>query len=174
MDANFIFGQSINYISKKSDPADLIRLVNSGVQSIGIGIIFLDRNRKCVYANKHAFSMFHSEENPDVLGNLFFEWMSGLGIAQTAASWCRVYSNGDKERLYRVRFRSIIDSSNVLLGYMYTVQNLSDIVENSTGEQYRLTHDELTGLYNREGFNEAARELLKETKEPYLLLYSNI
>ena len=174
MDANLIFGQSINYISKKSDPADLVRLVNYGVQSIGIGIIFLDRNRKCVYANKHAFSMFHSEEEPEVLGNLFFEWMSGLGIAQTAASWCRVYSNGDKERLYRVRFRSIIDSSNILLGYMYTVQNLSDIVENSTGEQYRLTHDELTGLYNREGFNEAARELLKETNRPYLLLYSNI
>ncbi|WP_158589470.1 EAL domain-containing protein [Butyrivibrio sp. CB08] len=174
MDANLIFGDNTSYYSKKSDPEDIVRLLNYGVQHIGVGILFLDSNRKCVYANKHAFSMFHSEEDPEVIGNLFYEWMNGLGIAQTAASWCRVYSNGDKERLYRVRFRSIIDTDGILIGYMYTIQNLSDLVENSTGEQYRLTHDELTGLYNREGFNEGARELLKKANKPYLLLYSNI
>ncbi len=174
MDANLIFGQNSNYHSRKSDPEEIVRLLNYGVQQIGLGIIFLNKNRKCVYANKHAFSMFHCEEDPEVVGNLFYEWMHGLGISQTAAAWCRVYNNGDKERLYRVRFRSILDSEHKFIGYMYTIQNLSDIVENSTGEQYRLTHDELTGLYNREGFNEAAREILKNSDKEYVLLYSNI
>ena len=174
MDADLIFGQNSNYYNRKSDTEDIIRLLNFGVQQVGLGILFLNRNRKCVYANRHAFSMFHSEEDPEVIGNLFFEWMNALGIAQTAAAWCRVYSSGDKERLYRVRFRSVVDSDSRLLGYMYTIQNLSDLVENSTGEQYRLTHDELTGLYNREGFNEAARQILKTTDREYLLLYSNI
>ncbi|MBQ3393758.1 MAG: bifunctional diguanylate cyclase/phosphodiesterase, partial [Oscillospiraceae bacterium] len=145
-----------------------------GVQQLSVGMIFLDRDRKCVYANRHAFSMFHSGDDLDSLEKVFFDWMKSLGIVRTAAIWCRVFKNNDKERLYKVRFRTILDDDNKLVGYMYTIQNLSEMVENSTGEQYRLTHDELTGLYNREGFNETARQLLRSTDKVYLLLYSNI
>ncbi len=174
MDWNTIIGQNSYYLGEKSDPETIVRLLNYGVQQLGSGILFLDRDWKCIYANKHAFSMFHSDERIEALSKIFFDWMTSLGIEHSAATWCRVFKSNGKERLYRVRFRSVIDSESKLIGYMYTVQNLSDMVENGTGEQYRLTHDELTGLYNREGFNEAARELLKTTDKTYLLLYSNI
>ncbi len=174
MDMNLLFGQNLYYMSDKSDPDTLVRLLNYGVQQLTIGVIFLDKDRKCIYANKYAFSMFHSEDNLDRLGGIFFDWMSSLGIERTAATWCRVFTNHEKERLYRVRFRSVAGADNKLIGYMYTIQNLSEMVENGTGEQYRLTHDELTGLYNREGFNEATKALLKASDKKYLLLYSNI
>lgn len=174
MDENLIFGQNSYYLNKKSDPETIVRLLNCGVQQLPLGIIFLDKDKRCTYANRHAFSMFHSEDMLDALYKIFSEWMSSLGIEHTAATWCRVFKYNDKERLYRVRFRNVIDSENKLVGFMYTIQNLSEMVENNTGEQYRLTHDELTGLYNREGFNEAARQLLRTTDKEYLLLYSNI
>ncbi len=174
MDPRKIFGKNPYYLNEKSEPTELGRLLNYGVQQMGIGIIFLDYNRKCVYANKYAFTMFHSEENLDTLYGSIRNWMSSQGIEPSTASWCRIFENRDKERLFKVRYRLLIDDENKPVGHMYTIQNLSDIVENGTGEQYRLTHDELTGLYNREGFSQAAQNLLRTTDKSYLLLYSNI
>ena len=174
MDFENILGGRKYYYNAEVDPVEVIKLVNNGVQLLGLGIIFLDEQGKCVYANRHTFSMFYSEDSLDDLCHCFFSWLRELGIEESAASWCRVYKKNGKERLYRVRFRRILDNSNRLIGSMYTIQNLSDIIDNSTGEQYRLTHDELTGLYNREGFNEACSQLLRKSDKEFVLLYSNI
>ncbi len=171
-----IFGLNSYYLDENIDPCYMGRLLNFGVQQLGFGIIFLDNKRKCVYANRHAFSLLHSETNLESVYKAFTDWMNSQGIEQSSAAWCRVFENNDKERLYKVRYRYLYDDSNKPLGHMYTIQNLSNIVENGTGEQYRLTHDELTTLYNREGFAEATKNLLREAPEEkkYLLLYSNI
>jgi diguanylate cyclase (GGDEF)-like protein len=118
--------------------------------------------------------MLHSEANLDSVYKAFTDWMTSLGIEQSSAAWCRVFENHNKERLYKVRYRYLLDDENKPIGHMYTIQNPSDIVENGTGEQYRLTHDELTSLYNREGFAQATQALLRDTEKTYLLLYSNI
>ncbi|MBR1669903.1 MAG: bifunctional diguanylate cyclase/phosphodiesterase [Butyrivibrio sp.] len=174
MNTDLLFKESAYYIDSGADINDIFRLINYGVQQMGLGIIFFNKEKKCVYANRHAFSMFHSEENLEILSDIFHRWISSLGIDVAAATWCRMFKNHDRERLYRVRHRNVIDSENKLVGYMYTIQNLSEIVDNGTGEQYRLTHDELTGLYNREGFNESARNILTDTDKNYIILYSNI
>lgn len=42
-------------------------------------------------------------------------------------------------------------------------------------EHYKLTHDELTGLYNKEGFYEAVKETLKkEPRDDYMLICTNV
>ncbi len=174
MDGKSIFGKNAYFCDEHSEPQKIERLLNFGIQQLGLGTIFIDENRRCVYANRLAFSMFHSEESLEALHNTFFDWMSSLGIEPGAASWCRVYEHDDKERLYKVRNRQLIDDDGMFLGRLYTIQNLSDMVDNGTGDQYRLTHDELTHLYNRQGFNEAATRILRSTDKVYILLYSNI
>ncbi len=174
MESKEVFGKNAYYYDEKAVPRDLSRLLNYGIQQLGVGLIFLDRNKKIVYANRHAFTMFHSEDDLNSLYRSFAGWMSSQGIEPSTASWCRLFEKRNKERLFKVRYRLILDDENHTVGHMYTIQNLSDIVENGTGEQYRLTHDELTGLYNREGFSQATRDLLHRTDRRYLLLYSNI
>ena len=174
MDANKVFGKNAYYYNEKSEPCELGRLLNYGLQHMGVGVIFLDNDMNCVYANRHAFAMFHSEDSLNELYKKFQTWMRGQGIEPTTANWCRLYENRERERLFKVRYRLLVDEDNNNVGHMYTIQNLSDIVENGTGEQYRLTHDELTGLYNREGFTEAAEDKLRSSEKTYLLLYSNI
>ena len=174
MDVSKVFGTNTYYYDWKSEPCELGRLLNYGVQNMGIGVIFLDNDMKCVYANRHAFAMFHSADDLDSLYSSFMTWMRGQGIEPTTATWCRLFENHERERLFKVRYRILMDDRNKSVGHMYTIQNLSDIVENGTGEQYRLTHDELTGLYNREGFCAAAEDKLRSSKKTYLLLYSNI
>jgi diguanylate cyclase (GGDEF)-like protein len=174
MDGKDIFGKNAYFYDEQSKPQKIERLISCGIQQLDFGAIFTDEKKNCVYANRMAFSMFHSEENLAALYNTFFDWMSRIGIEPGAATWCRIYEHADKERLYRVRNRQLIDDEGRFLGRLYTIQNLSDIVDNSTGDQYRLTHDELTHLYNRQGFNEAATKILRSTNKVYILLYSNI
>ena len=175
MDPKKLFGKNAYYYDEKSEPLEVSRLLNYGLQQLGVGILFMDKDmQKCVYANRHAFTMFHCEADLSILYGAFHNWMSSQGIEPSTSNWCRVYENQDKERLFRVRYRLLLDDENKAIGHMYTIQNLSDIVENGTGEQYRLTHDELTGLYNREGFTQAAQDKLRTTDKRYLLLYSNI
>ena len=174
MDARSLFGKNAYYCDEGAELKDISRLLNYGVQQLSAGMIFLNEKKECIYANRQAFALFHSEEKLDVLYQIFSQWMSTQGIEPSTTNWCRLYENRDKERLFRVRYRLLVDNANKVIGHLYTIQNLSDIVENGTGEQYRMTHDELTGLYNREGFCEAAQSLLRDTDKPYLLLYSNI
>ncbi len=174
MDAIEPFGKNAYYVDETVEPCNIARLLNYGVQQMGLGMIILDKNRKCVYANRHAFALLHAEYTLESVYKVFSDWMSSLGIEQSAAAWTRLFANHERERIYKVRYRILLDDDNNPLGYMYTIQNLSDIVENGSGEQYRLTHDELTSLYNREGFKEAAQNRLRESDKPYILLYSNI
>ena len=174
MDANNPFGKNAYYVDSTVEPCEIARLLNFGVQQMGLGILFLDENEKCVYANRHAFSLLHAEYSLDSVYKSFKDWMNSLGIERSSAAWTRLFENQERERLYKVRYRHLLDDNNKTIGHMYTIQNLSDIVENGSGEQYRLTHDDLTGLYNREGFAQAAQNKLKDARKPYLLLYSNI
>ncbi len=174
MDEKSIFGKNAYFYDGKTEPQKIEKLLNFGIQQLGFGAIFVDEKRKCVYANKLAFSMFHASENLQSLFGIFSDWMSKLGIEPGASTWCRIFEHDDKERLYRVRNRQLVDDDGRFLGRLYTIQNLSDMVDNGTGDQYRLTHDELTHLYNRQGFNEATQRLLRTTQKTYILLYSNI
>ena len=174
MDAIRPFEENAYYVDDTAEPCDIARLLNYGVQQMGIGILFLDENRKCVYANRHAFSLLHSESNLESVYKAFTDWMNSLGVEQSSAAWTRLFENQDRERLYKVRYRHLLSGNNKPVGYMYTIQNLSDIVENGSGEQYRLTHDDLTGLYNREGFSQAAQSRIHDSDKVYILLYSNI
>ena len=169
------FGKNTYYFDQNTDPGEIARLLSYGVQQVEQGVIIYNEKRKIIFANKHAFTMFYVLDNLGELDKTFKHWMDRLGVEYSTTTWCRVYSVGEKERLYRVRYRHLIDEEGKLIGHMYIVQNMSDIVDNGTGEQYRLTHDELTHLYNREGFTAAAKKRLKNAGDRrYLLLYSNI
>ena len=48
MDAIRPFEENAYYVDDTAEPCDIARLLNYGVQQMGIGILFLDENRKCV------------------------------------------------------------------------------------------------------------------------------
>ncbi len=176
MGTEILLGKNTYYYDNSADPGELARILSYGVQQVDHGVIFFSEKRKILYANKYAFTMFYVRDNLTELGQTFSGWINRLGIEPHATSWCRVYAVNGKERLYKVRYRHLIDEDAKPLGHMYIIQNLSEIVDNGSGEQYRLTHDELTHLYNREGFTAATRQLLASIEDDrrYVLLYSNI
>ena len=176
MNTEKIFGKNAYFYNKESDPEELLKLISYGVQQDDNGYIFLDNNGKCVYANRKAYSMFYVMEDLNLLYEAFEAWKRSLGIEADATTWCRIYNSTGKERLYRVRFRRVHDESGKIIGSVYSIQNVSDSLEGEYGEQYRLTHDDLTQLYNKEGFIGAVRNLFQNSPEDrqFVLVYSNI
>ena len=176
MNTDKIFGRNAYFYDKKLDPEELLKLISYGVQQDDNGYIFLDTDGKCVYANRRAYSMFYVMEDLELLYASFDAWRTKLGIEADATTWCRVFASAGKERLYRVRFRRVHDESGKIIGSVYSIQNVSDSLEGENGEKYKLTHDDLTQLYNKEGFFAAVRSLLQTSPEDrrYVLVYSNI
>jgi len=175
MNTDNIFGKNSYFYDRDANVEELVKLLSYGVQQDDNGYLFLDMNGKCVYANRRAYSMFYVVENLGLLYETFDSWRRRLGIEADATTWCRVFVSAGKERLYRVRFRRVHDDSGKIIGSVYVIQNVSDSLEGEYGEQYRLTHDDLTQLYNKEGFLVAVRRLLQGTGDKeYVLVYSNI
>ncbi|AOZ95811.1 bifunctional diguanylate cyclase/phosphodiesterase [Butyrivibrio hungatei] len=175
MNPDFIFGKNAYYYNREVEAEKILRLVNYGAQYEDNGLIILTQDKHCVYANKRAFSMLHSEDDLDMLYESFLNWMKDIGVAWDTPAWSRIYKVDDKERLFRVRYRQLLDDESMPAGHVYIIQNLSDVIENGMGEQYRLTHDELTHLYNKEGFFQETRKLLNANPDKdFLLIYSNI
>ncbi len=175
MDINNVLGRDSYYYNPKYPVDKMLKILNQAIQYDEDGIILLDDKKVCVYASKHAFGMFYCPEELDLLQKEFFGWMRELGIEENAATFCRVFKKNDKERLYKVRHRCLFEENGKTVGYSYVIQNLSDALENDMGEHYRLTHDELTHLYNKEGFSNAVTNLLKNSGDKeYILVYSNI
>ena len=169
-----LFGAAA-YYDKASSWEELAQIISCGIQQDEKGVIFLNDNGRCIYANKRAFTMFRVIDNLTILYDTFDAWRRSLGVEEGTTSWCKVYKSSDKERLYHVRYKVLNDNGKVL-GGMYVIQNVSESMDNDLGEQYRLTHDELTKLYNKEGFVSAVKKLLEEADPDrrYIIVYSNI
>ena len=175
MDFEYVFGKAAYYVNEKIGENELIKLINYGAQLEDNALIMLTEEETVAYANRHAFSMFHSPEDLEMLYGIFSEWKRDMGIEEGASSWCRIYKYEGVERLYKVRYRHILDEESLPVGHVYIIQNLSDVIDNEMGEQYRLTHDDLTHLYNKEGFFNGVRKLLqKDTETKYVIIFSNI
>ena len=176
MNTEKIFGKNAYFYDKDCDPETLLKLISFGVQQDENGYIFVNLSGKCVYANRRAFSMFYVMDDLKLLYETFDSWRTGLGIEEDATSWCRIFVSAGKERLYRVRYKRVHDEAGRIIGNVYSVQNVSDALGGEFGEQYRLTHDSLTQLYNKEGFFAAVRNLLQnvDDDQQYVIVYSNI
>ena len=176
MNTENIFGKNAYFYDKEYDPEALLKLISFGVQQDENGYIFVNLDGRCVYANRRAFSMFYIMDDLNLLYETFDSWRTGLGIEEDATSWCRIFVSAGKERLYRVRYKRVHDEIGRIIGNVYSIQNVSDSLGGEFGEQYRLTHDSLTQLYNKEGFFGAVRNLLQNSNDDqeYVIVYSNI
>ena len=72
-------------------------------------------------------------------------------------------------------FQVITDNSDKIIGYFISFEDITDELKSINEEQFRATHDSLTGLYNRENFFlEAEKILHNDPDTPRYLVCTNI
>ena len=175
-----IMGPVVCYFTLFSTPRELARRTHSYVvEEMGNGIICFDIDGACVYINRAA-------------KNLFSEWDELADIKMIEdnyADWRDKHKNSDKDNDYwdgeltlagvqhffGFEYCNMKEDDGVSIGCFFRIEDKTEDVKRFRDEQYRATHDRLTGLYNREGFFDEAKKFVKEhAGEEMYMLASNV
>ena len=168
---------SICYFALYASPRKLLASIHSTiVEDSVIGLFAYDDDGKCVGVNQVAKDLFAGDEDIyDFAEKYLVKWReehkenseSVIGEERT------ITKNGEKTYIY-VNYQKFVDKKGRNLGCSFQFENRTEEVKKYKEEQYRATHDMLTGLLNREAFEEQAKRILSLTQEPYCIVCSNI
>lgn len=144
----------------------MLQLVSDNLNS---GIFCFDTNRNCVYSNKIAKHIFPSQlELAEELKSLLLQRRQAV-IRNT-----KINRNG-QILTYAEEFKYLKDTNGKNLGYVLRVNDITAELKEAEEEQFRSTHDSLTGLLNREAFYAEAERTLKDDPDtPRYLVCTNI
>lgn len=168
---------SICYLALFASPKKLLEDINSTiVGDYVVGLFIYDNDGSCVSVNKMARELFAGEEDIYVVAEMYLaEWEETykdnsekvIGVERT------MQKGKDTIYLY-VTYQKFLDKKGRYMGCCLGFEERTKVVKQFKEEQYKATHDALTGLLNRNAFEDEARRILSEAREPYCMLCSNI
>lgn len=168
---------SICYFALYASPRKVLGKIHSTiVEDSVIGMFAYDNDGKCVGVNQMAEDLFSGEADIFETAELYLaDWLKEhegssrnvIGAEKT------VMQNGEKKYIY-VTYQKFLDEKGRNLGCCFQFEDRTEVVKKFKEEKYRNTHDLLTGLLNREAFEEEVKEILARVEEPYCMVCSNI
>lgn len=172
-----VFGVRISYYSLFYKPVDLInRTLARVVAGVDDAVFCFDLWGDCVYTNRAVEHYFPGERKEKAIEEIFAPRVQENREKEGAPEeWeYRVRLDGT-ERHFQMGYHRLENEKNQYLGCFFTMHDRTEEIRRFNEEHYRITHDELTGLYNREYFFEQVEKRLRENPdEQYYLVCSNI
>lgn len=100
------------------------------------------------------------------LEGLLVDWSRDKeGELEKNLSWNVNKELEDGVHCYEINYHPLKDSRGSFIGSCFAISDRTEEQRNFEREHFRATHDQLTGLYNREGFFERARQRLDAVKD---------
>lgn len=168
---------SICYLALYASPKKLLERIHSTiVEDSVIGLFAYDNDGRCVGVNSVAKDLFSGEEDIyDIAQKFLTDWKEEQkeNSANVIGAERTIIKNDEKIYIY-VNYQKFVDKKGRDLGSCFQFENRTEVVKRYKEEQYRATHDMLTGLLNREAFEEEATKILSQAQEPYCIVCSNI
>ena len=174
-----ILGSLLCYFTLYQTPRQLVAQTHSYVvEDIGDAIFCFDMDGRCVYINKAAKKLLPSgneQDNMDMIEKRYYEWRASYTGDRDSAQWEDDIDIAGDKRVFAYEYRKMHDDRGTGIGCFFKIEDKTEDVRRFKEEQYRATHDYMTGLYNREGFFEAAREFVgNHADEQMYIIASNI
>ncbi len=168
---------SICYLALYASPKKLLERINSTiVEDSVIGLFAYDNSGRCVGANQAVRELFAGEGDIYEIAEKYrARWEEEFkdNSSNLVGDERTIVVNGEKQYIY-VSYQRFLDKKGRNLGCCFQIENRTVVVKKFKEEQFRATHDMLTGLLNRNTFEEEVRRILSEAKEPYYMICSNI
>ena len=168
---------SICYYALYASPKKLLERIHSTIVGDSvIGFFAYDNDGKCVGANRMAKELLAGDGDIETVAQQYLaEWREQYkdNTANIIDAERTVIKNGEKVYIY-VTYQKLLDEKGRNLGCCFQFEDRTEVVKRFKEEQYRATHDMLTGLLNRNAFEEEAKRILAEATEPYCVVCSNI
>ncbi|MBO7701923.1 MAG: diguanylate cyclase [Eggerthellaceae bacterium] len=150
-----VFGLLVFYFSLYYHPFRLLdRMLVTAASEIPDALFFFDMDGNCLWANKRAVSLVGIDENHYEVASSRLDALFG-DSGKDESRWAGEHIIGDGEamRSYVATQRVVTDDKNRPIGSFLTVRDNSDEQKTLKREIYNATHDSLTGVYNRAGYD---------------------
>jgi len=146
-------------------------------QDMVVGLYVMDVEGKKLYCNKCATDFLDSEEplrNKE--GMTLEEWCYKLYMENDSDVTVEEnFYRDNKELILKIQLQKMVDVNKQLQGGYFVIQDRTEEINNLKEEQYRATHDYLTGLYNHARFCDDARLFIKRhSDEPLYMICTDI
>lgn len=172
-----ILGMQMSYYSLFYNPKGLIDSTMAlVVADISDAVFCFDIRGKCVYTNKMVGEYFGPDTNFSVVNFMFEDRIKEYSGSKQESAQYKVQREMDgKLRFFDVSYHRLSDKKNRYIGCFFTLRDRTDEIEKFKEEHYRLSHDKLTGLFNREYFFEAVEKVMAANPDvEYTMVCSNI
>ncbi|MCM1216056.1 MAG: EAL domain-containing protein [Lachnospiraceae bacterium] len=168
---------SICYFTLYASPKALLEKMHSTIVGDSvIGFIAYDDGGHCIGVNAVAEKFFTDSGDINEIAETYLDqWETEHkgNDARIIGEERTIMRDGEKMYIY-VTYQRFMDEKDRELGSCFQFEDRTEVVRKFMEEQYRITHDMLTGLLNRNAFEEEAGKMLAGVQEPYYMVCSNI
>ena len=168
---------SICYFVLYASPSRLLEAMHSTlVEDSVIGLFVYDDDDVCCGVNQTARALF---SNPDDIYSVAEQYLATWkeehkgNLSNSMGAEREIVKDGETLYLY-VNYQMLLDDHDKVIGSGFQFEDRTEVVKRYQAEKYRATHDMLTGLLNRDAFEERCKEILSGTDEPYYMVCTNI
>ena len=150
-----VFGLLVFYFSLYYRPLRLLdRMLATVASEIPYALFFFDQNGQCIWANKRGIELTGIDESDYAPATERLNTLLG-SIGGDDESWSgeHITGSGDAVKSYVMTRRSVTDDKGRSIGSFLTVRDNSDEHKTLQREIYNATHDSLTQVYNRAGYD---------------------
>ena len=142
------------------------RLMFFTVANMKDGIICVDIDGNVVHANTAAVDFCAADTSVNTLEDQLKLWKQDEIKDQTSIHiWETTRRFGKEMHYFTIEYRLIYDSMIKSLGYFFLIHDKTEEFVKYENEKYRATHDQLTGLYNKEYFYDVVENMLRENND---------
>lgn len=156
-------------------PERFIELLQKAMQDFPYGMVWFDKEGRCLYANSEAFRLFRVADDLQKLAGILKKWIQQDMLSGCqAASWIQSYETGVENKAISISRYPLHDPSGGVVGNYFLLRDCTQAQKNIDLEHFGTLHDSLTGICNRYGFYRQARRCLESyPEETYCLVGLN-
>lgn len=158
-------------------PKKLLEKIHSTIlEDSVVGLVAYDNDDKCVGVNEMARELLSEDGDIYAVAERYLsEWRDKYkDNSDSVIDEERTIVRKGKEVHIHVVYQKFSDEKGRIMGCCFQFEDRTEVVKRLKEEQYRATHDMLTGLLNRNAFEEAVKEILSKAEEPYCMVCSNL
>ena len=167
----------IYYFTFSYVPKGLVEMtLTMVVRNINDGVVCMDLNGRCIYANANARQIFHCSKNNEIIEEYYRTWTNGRRYDEIEeTNWQSETEINGEVRYFLTSYKGIRDEEGLYIGCYFVMHDETEHCRKLAEEKYRNRHDMLTGLFNREYFYELVENQIRENpKVNYSILCVDI
>lgn len=147
------------------------------ISGMNDGIICMDIDGRCVYANNTARKFCENGSDLGIIEKQVQKWIIEKDLIDNTekSQWESQRTVSGSERYYNVSFQKIYDKEMNYLGCFFFIHDRTDEYSKLEAERYRASHDILTGIPNRDDFYTRARNRIDtETDKTFFIVCTDV